>query len=144
MRRLRAALLPAVLGLLVHVASYSAAWTARMLLSPGLEVSSASAWLRGSLMVFAEGVFWTLLVDAPLALPVTLLLGFLPPRHAGAAAVATGVLAFIAASWIKPSAGTLDVALLAGSVWLGARTSLRLLQRGRTRALPSNFVPRLP
>jgi len=30
------------------------------MLDPGLEVSSAAAWLRATLMIFIEGVFWTL------------------------------------------------------------------------------------
>jgi len=64
-----------------------------------------------------------------LALPVTWLLSFVPPRHAVAAAVATACLAFAAVSLMKPSTSALDALLLAASVWLGASTALRQLAR---------------
>jgi Sec-independent protein secretion pathway component TatC len=130
-RRIRESFLPAALGLLVFMAACSFGGVLLVMLSADLETPSAAAWLRGSLMMFIEGLFWAFLIGAPFAWPAALLLAAVPECRASAAAAALAVFSLLAMWVLHLGVRALDAPVVAASVWLGARASLRRLQRRR-------------
>jgi hypothetical protein len=110
----------------VGAATYAGVWTLRVLASPGLEVAGPMGWVRGALMVFAEGLAWGLFGALAWVLAPLYLVLRRRPRDTTPWRVALA-LAIFAPFWIfaLQGRGIVDSVLFAVPVYLGVRAGLR-------------------
>jgi hypothetical protein len=131
-----ATIVAALLALVWGSAAYAVTGTVKVLLSPGLDVTSPLSLLAAPPLIAMEGMLWGLLGGAMFMLPPAILLfAALAARTApGRRATRTKAVAVAAAVFLPPYVVGLrgylvDGALLAFSVWFGVRAGLRDLER---------------
>jgi len=133
-----AALVAAASGLGVGALAYAALGTAKVMLSPGLEVSGLRGWLVGALGVFEEGLLWGLLGGAAIILPPALVCFVVLARRsragrgAPASLAAQALVTFVLFTPLFLSGlrgRAVEGALVALAIGLGVRHGLRELAR---------------
>jgi len=131
-----AALLAALLALVWGSAAYAVTGTVKVLVSPGLDVTSPLSLLVAPPLIAIEGMLWGLLGGAMFMLPPAFLLftalaaRTAPGRRASRTkAVAVAGAVFLPVYVIGLRGYLVDGALLAFSVWFGVRAGLRDLER---------------
>jgi len=130
-------------------AAYAVTGTAKVLVSPGLDITSPLALLVAPPLIAIEAMFWGLLGGAMFMLPSALLLFVVLAARTGLGrrAARTKVMATAAAVFLPVYLAGLrghlvDGALLAFSVWYGVRAGLGDLDR-RLAPPMTRLTPRL-
>lgn len=130
------ALLAALLALVTGAAAYAVTGTAKVLLSPGLEVGSPLSLLVAPPLIAIDGMLWGLLGGAMFMLPSTFVLFAALAARTGPGqratrtnAVAVAAAVFLPVYLVGLRGYLVDGALLAFSVWYGVRAGLGALER---------------
>jgi hypothetical protein len=147
-RRISLAVLAALLGFAVGAVCVSGLGTLKMILSPGIHYASFKAYLRAPLLVFMEGLLWSVLGGAIFVLPPSLLLVTIYSAAFKREWMETRcerifTLGFTAVLWAPIfffgfRARFLDACLVGVGTFIGVRTGLRFLnQRLHSHLHPS-------
>jgi hypothetical protein len=138
-RKILLAFLAALLGLATGAIAASLIGTIKLTLTPGIQYSSYQAFLRAPLMVFLEGLLWSVLGGAMFVLPpgFLLLVGYaltFGPERVERGRTRRFTLGIAALLWgpvffFGFRSRPMDALLLAVPMLVGVWTSLRFLNR---------------